>query len=721
MTVTRRISKIIKDWIEYNIVWWWSEAVDTQLDPNSENPVQNKVIKAAIDAKLDAPAEEWEVWQFVRKGADGNEWVSWDLASIGIEPDDYSAVRWPCSDGFHIANGSRDGKKIRDILTVLLWKIPVWTDLNTYLLLPNAWYLSYITWELLDVWVGCCFWTRNWFDLSSSIPYINWTSIWSYWPSQIMGYGNYNRRWTGYPIRPIKDTEVVPDNSWTTLLDWSSIATWAWVFHNLALWLISLSSDWEDWITIADKNLGATSSDISSTNSYWYYYQWWNNYWFTAWSIITSSTRVDASSYWPWNYYNSSTFIKTSNNEDWSTVQNNNLRWWDIWVIKWWWLWLTVWDNRIVKATETSDWFMSASDKKKLNNLDHLEENALVWELYTLSDTLFRQLTPTLANSTIEQNVWNIAANTQIHIQRLGSWTASNQLKLKLKKVWTPWDLSVQVMKWVKITVTANVEAYWYWDSNNILASWTVSASSITTSWQEITVTLDNKVWWTEWELLDIVLSIPSVNASNYVVIACDSTQWSEWFSFVAVNGSTRTRSKLMPYCISDWFAQSLLCKCDDAGITIQNLVWSSNTVIEYSGTVWVEASSPYKDISINATNLYYEIGTYKRYWATWVSLNNKTKNTKITDIGAWSNTQTRNVTGSLTKDTNDILTFKFDGSSWQDWPQKINYARFYAEQYIYKSYNIKWLPRELKNIGNKSSTTIFGIHIDRTRVTQDA
>jgi hypothetical protein len=54
MTVTRRISKIIKDWIEYNIVWWWSEAVDTQLDTTSENPVQNKVIAQAINWKQDA-------------------------------------------------------------------------------------------------------------------------------------------------------------------------------------------------------------------------------------------------------------------------------------------------------------------------------------------------------------------------------------------------------------------------------------------------------------------------------------------------------------------------------------------------------------------------------------------------------------------------------------------------------------------------------------------
>ena len=53
MTATRRISKIIKDWVEYNIVWWWSEAVDTCLDTTSENPVQNKVIAQAINTKQD--------------------------------------------------------------------------------------------------------------------------------------------------------------------------------------------------------------------------------------------------------------------------------------------------------------------------------------------------------------------------------------------------------------------------------------------------------------------------------------------------------------------------------------------------------------------------------------------------------------------------------------------------------------------------------------------
>ena len=57
-------------------------------------------------------------------------------------------------------------------------------------------------------------------------------------------------------------------------------------------------------------------------------YQWGNNYWFPSTGTIsnTSSTQVDASTYWPWNYYSSSTFIYGSFN--WSSAQNDDL-WWD--------------------------------------------------------------------------------------------------------------------------------------------------------------------------------------------------------------------------------------------------------------------------------------------------------------------------------------------------------------------------------------------------------
>ena len=198
--------------------------------------------------------------------------------------------------------------------------------------------------------------------------------------------------------------------------------------------------------------------------------------------------------------------------------------------------------------------------------VDHLEETGLVWELYTLSNTLFKQHTPTLANSTLDANVWDTDANKQIHIQRLASGTASNQLKLKVKKVWAPttW-LVVEVRRWIQVDVSST-EAYWYWDE--VVATGSIPYSWITTDYQEFTVNLNWQFWGTKWEKLDIVVyqTWNIVNSTNYYAIACDSTQYSEWFSFVAVNGTTRTRSKLMPYCIADGFAQSLLCKTETAG-----------------------------------------------------------------------------------------------------------------------------------------------------------
>ena len=101
--------------------------------------------------------------------------------------------------------------------------------------------------------------------------------------------------------------------------------TTPWIYHNATLWLISMSSDGSTRYTIADKNLWATSTDITSTDSYGNYYQWWNNYWFVYWwTPTTSSSTVDASTYWPWNYYSSSTFRRVAR---WDSSNNTNLRW----------------------------------------------------------------------------------------------------------------------------------------------------------------------------------------------------------------------------------------------------------------------------------------------------------------------------------------------------------------------------------------------------------
>ena len=166
-----------------------------------------------------------------------------------------------------------------------------------------------------------------------------------YWSSTAKNYRAYNLlsdserldsengtgRVVGYSVRAFKNTPVTPDSNWTTLYAW----TWdAWIFHNTIDWLISISSDWTIWITIQDKNLWATvvynDGDTLAETNCWYYYQRWNNNGFAwTWTLTTSSTQVDASWYWPWNRYSSSTFITVSASPwDWSSVQNDNLRWW---------------------------------------------------------------------------------------------------------------------------------------------------------------------------------------------------------------------------------------------------------------------------------------------------------------------------------------------------------------------------------------------------------
>lgn len=113
----------------------------------------------------------------------------------------------------------------------------------------------------------------------------------------------------------------------------------AWIYHNAELWVISMSSDWVNWLTIADKNLGATQvydGSVMSEATSGKFYQWWNNHWFPySDSFTTSSTKVDASTYWPWNYYDGDVFITSWEWDwDWSSVPNDNLRWWVTWTVE---------------------------------------------------------------------------------------------------------------------------------------------------------------------------------------------------------------------------------------------------------------------------------------------------------------------------------------------------------------------------------------------------
>lgn len=78
-------------------------------------------------------------------------------------------------------------------------------------------------------------------------------------------------------------------------------------------------------IVLMDRNLGATSLDLSSLDSDGYFYQWGNNFGFESDTSKnqTSTTKVDASTYGPENPYYGEKFIKQT---DWTTSSNLNLR-----------------------------------------------------------------------------------------------------------------------------------------------------------------------------------------------------------------------------------------------------------------------------------------------------------------------------------------------------------------------------------------------------------
>ena len=132
-------------------------------------------------------------------------------------------------------------------------------------------------------------------------------------------------------------------------LVWATTATSSYIHEKIVDWTGTITicdpvSNETKCITMMDKNLWATSDDITSTDSYGYNYQWWNNHWFlpcldSDWcstflwdDTMTTDERVDTFSpilYWPLHYYDSNIFRKiTSNPYDWSSPSNDNLWWW---------------------------------------------------------------------------------------------------------------------------------------------------------------------------------------------------------------------------------------------------------------------------------------------------------------------------------------------------------------------------------------------------------
>ena len=101
-------------------------------------------------------------------------------------------------------------------------------------------------------------------------------------------------------------------------------------------------TNWTDIITILDRNLWATSNNISESSSYWYHFQWWNNYWFKpctdkqecntfpngehTWNIQVSESNITIP-YTNWVFYIGTQWKLSNWVKDSSSI---NLWWWNV-------------------------------------------------------------------------------------------------------------------------------------------------------------------------------------------------------------------------------------------------------------------------------------------------------------------------------------------------------------------------------------------------------
>lgn len=231
-------------------------------------------------------------------------------------------TQWPCPDWYHVPTTDEWKAVFNAWVALGQWSGSNGDSFRIKMKMPFAGYLSYYNATVTYQGSNAYLW--------SSSPNLSSNTQANYF-GLVYGYVYTNRsdlRAEGFPVRPFKNIPAIPTSNWTTIYAWSN---GSWIYHDATEWVISISSDWQTWITIADKNLWATTVyndwDTLSEANCWYYYQWWNNYGFAwSWDVVTSDTQVDSSSYWPWNYYSSSIFIKWR--YDRSSVINDNLRWW---------------------------------------------------------------------------------------------------------------------------------------------------------------------------------------------------------------------------------------------------------------------------------------------------------------------------------------------------------------------------------------------------------
>lgn len=331
--------------------------------------------------------------------------------------------------------------------------------------------------------------------------------------------------------------------------------------------------------------------------------------------------------------------------------------------------------NRIKKVWELNTAIISLSEfvdnidervreLEEVWAIDHLEEKYVVWERYTsTSQKMYVQSMPIASTCDLEVcEVWKVDNYKEIHIQKIANWKEwFNTVSLKVKKVWSPTTaLKVEVRKW--ITWTSWSATYWYWDSSQILCSWSISYSSISSDFQVLTVELDNNIEAERWTLLDVVVYQESnwqvvVNSDNYYIIAVDYLQQSEAFCYVWVNWTSRLRTNYIPFCVWWAFEDKLLSKYNKTAISLsrtRNFSWTFQTsktitvvtLPEYTtkATAWKMSATTqyYQTVEYNIRSSSWSSLYYHTFWAAnnWAKWWTEEKTSQNLEISKWTNIQ---------------------------------------------------------------------------------
>ena len=174
------------------------------------------------------------------------------------------------------------------------------------------------------------------------------------------------------------------------------------------------------------------------------------------------------------------------------------------------------WDDgkvpRLNVSGKVASWFIDNSTltPESLNDVDTYR----AWEDVIASNSLFVEDWPTFAESTLVQNVGDVAGNTRFARPFFGSWVAINTFKLWLNKTLSP---SVNFGFRIETDNAGSPSG----TLANANATGTVTSASLTTSLVDTTVTLAGSITLTLWQRYWIVwfagtYGSETVNASNF-------------------------------------------------------------------------------------------------------------------------------------------------------------------------------------------------------------